>query len=206
MTDEESLAWPAGVERTPARDREAYPHGFGKTQTQSIKSILDELNRMDAVGVKIETAGPHRTDNPHYPYKDASPDDPGVVVRWKMGGREYVAPCDRWDNLRDNARAIALHLNAMRGTERWGVETLQGRFEAQALPPGDDATPAGEQGPHAALSDPPHEVLGVSPDAPTAVVEAAAKALRADHHPDTGGDREAFIRVNKAEAMMKDGR
>ncbi|WP_255647821.1 hypothetical protein [Haloprofundus halobius] len=42
----------------------------------------------------------------------------------------------------------------------------------------------------------------MSPDAPESVVEAAARARKAETHPDVGGSREEFNSVVKAEEAM----
>jgi hypothetical protein len=43
-----------------------------------------------------------------------------------------------------------------------------------------------------------HEVLGVSPDAPREVIEAAGKAMQRKTHPDAGGSDEDFREVQEA--------
>lgn len=54
---------------------------------------------------------------------------------------------------------------------------------------------------------PPHEVLGVAEDAPEGVVKAAARELKKQHHPDRGGDEQAFKRVVTAEQdLLEDHR
>jgi hypothetical protein len=44
----------------------------------------------------------------------------------------------------------------------------------------------------------PFQTLHVTEDAPWEVIKAAYKALAAMHHPDAGGDRDAFERVDRA--------
>jgi DnaJ-class molecular chaperone len=81
------------------------------------------------------------------------------------------------------------------------VKTGSAEFAAARLPSGDDdaVVVAGE-------TEAPHEVLGVAPDAPEEVIEAAARRLKADNHPDSGGSREEFQRiVNAEEAMLSGG-
>jgi len=76
----------------------------------------------DATNISIETAAEHRPKWENIPTSSAAPDDPGVVAYWNQDGKKYAAPCDKWDNLRDNAQAIYHYLKAKRGMERWGVE------------------------------------------------------------------------------------
>lgn len=190
------LDWPDGFERTPAREREPYPHGFRVNRTEAFDGIVDELEKMDAVNVRVETAAPHTAKHPHRPYADRDPDDPGVVAYFERGGDGFAVPCDRWSTLRDNARAIEKYLDAKRAIERYGVATVGTEMHTQALPSGDDDAVVGRE--------PPHEVLGVAPDADPGVVRAAARELKKQHHPDSGGSREEFARVVEAEEEMLD--
>lgn len=43
-----------------------------------------------------------------------------------------------------------------------------------------------------------YDILGVSRDAPSSVVEAAYRTLAKEHHPDNGGDPERFKEIKKA--------
>lgn len=191
------IDWPDQFDRTPAAERRSYPHGFQQSRREAFDSILDELEKMDGVqNVKVETAAPHTTKHPHQPYKDRDPDDPGVVVYFERDGQQFAIPCDRWDNLRDNARAIALYLDAKRALDRYGVQTVRSEFGTQALPRGEDAV---------AADPPPHEVLDVEPDAPEGVVENAYRERVQETHPDKpGGDEAAFRRVQRAREAMLD--
>ena len=193
-----NLDWPDGFERTPESERESYPHGFRVTRTQAFETILDELRKMDARNVQVQTDAPHTVENPHRPYADRDPEDPGVVVYFERDGQQFAVPCDRWDNLRDNAQAIAKYLDAKRALERYGVQTVESEFSTQALPSADEEV---------VVSDvlPPHRVLDVAADASDDVVRAAARELKKQHHPDNGGDAEAFQRVVEAEEVMLDG-
>lgn len=196
MTD---LDWPSGFDRTPPEEREPYPGGFQVSRSEAFDSIVDELERMDAVNVEVKTAAPHTAKAPHRPYQDRDPDDPGVVVYFDRGGKRYAVPNDRWDNLRDNARAIARYLDAKRAIERYGVATVETEMSTQALPSGDDDVVVAGDG----TAKEPHEVLGVAKDAPAAVVRGAARSLKAEYHPDSdGGDRDRYIEIQKAEGAM----
>lgn len=194
------LEWPEGFERTAPADRARYPGGFEVSRTKAFDSILEEISKIDgAMNVRVETAAPHTSKHPHRPYADREPDDPGVVAYYDRQGQGYAVACDRWNNLRDNARAVALYVDAKRAIERYGVATVGSEFDTQALPSGDGDENVVEAAP------PPHEVLGVDPDAPDAVVKGAARSLKGEHHPDSGGDRETFQRIVEAEEAMLDG-
>jgi len=193
--------WPGGYERTDPDDREAYPGSISLDHREAFKSITEELDAWGAVldRVEFEPSGYQR--NPNIPHKSADPDDPGVAVYFRRLDEDadagYAIACDRWDSLRDNARAISLYVRRMRLAERCGVETAQSTMETARLPPADeDAVAAG--------GFVPYEVLDVSPDAGDAIVKGAARALMGRHHPDNGGDREQFKRVQKAKEAMLD--
>lgn len=49
-----------------------------------------------------------------------------------------------------------------------------------------------------------YEILGVAPDAPTADIRRAYRKLVKKHHPDTGGDPEAFRRLQLAHDVLSD--
>ena len=52
-----------------------------------------------------------------------------------IGWAEHVLACDRWDRPEHNLRAIAKHVEAIRGQERWGVGSVAQAFRGyQALP------------------------------------------------------------------------
>jgi hypothetical protein len=193
--------WPEGFDRTPESKRERYPHGFRVSRTQAFDNIVEECRKMGAVNVEVETAAPHTAKHPHQPYADRDPDDPGVVVYFDREGREFAVPCDRWDNLRDNAQAIAKYLNAKRALERYGVQTIESEMSTQQLPPGDDVIAA-----PGANAEQAHEVLDVAPDADAEVVKAAARSLKKKYHPDRDdGDENRFKTVVSAEKAMLEG-
>lgn len=51
---------------------------------------------------------------------------------------------------------------------------------------------------------PPHEVLNIPPDAPDAVVRAAAREKLKTAHPDQGGSSAEFQRVKRARDQLLD--
>ena len=195
-----NLNWPPEFDRTPSEDRESYPHGFRVTRSQAFDNILSELRKMEARNVQLDTGAQHQKRNPNKPYANSDFDDPGVVVRFERNGQQFAIPCDRWDNPRDNAQAIARYIDAKRAIERYGVSTIESEFKTAQLPPGDGSTTEATVAPPA--REPAHEVLGVSPDAPKAVVQAAARTLKKETHPDSGGSVDEFKRVVEAEEKM----
>jgi hypothetical protein len=175
-----TLNWPAEFERTEAVRRKSgskFSTNFQRTEGQ----IGDAMDRM---GVDHWSLNHERGTN----------GDPGVVVRWTDDGTDYAVACDAYRKKRANIRALYLWIEETRKRGNRPVETGQSDFAAAALPgPGEDAVAAGP---------PPHEVLGVTPDAPDAVTEGAARSLKREYHFDNGGDSEQFKRVTKAEQAM----
>jgi hypothetical protein len=195
----DGVDWPEGFERTDPDDRASYPGGFEVTRHRAFASIMDELEAIDAYNIDVQTNAPHKSRQPHQPYKDATPDDPSVVVYFERDGQRYAIPCDRWDNLRDNARAIGSYLDAKRAIERYGVSTVDTEMSTQALPSGDDEEAIVVAGGETLE---PHEVLEVSPDAPDAVVKGAYRELLKERHPDHGGTAEELKQLNQAKDSL----
>lgn len=199
------IDWPAWAERTQPADRER-THKFSVTQTEAITDLEEALlQRVGADDWRLSTAAPHRKGD-GLPYADANPDDPAVVVRWTKDGEQYCVACDHYTSIRDNARSIGLYVEEKRKMANRPVQTGQDEFATARLPPGEDEASGDIVVAGNDLSKEPHEVLGVSPDAPPAVVEGAARSLKAETHPDKpDGDRERYIEVSKAEEAMLNG-
>jgi curved DNA-binding protein CbpA len=51
----------------------------------------------------------------------------------------------------------------------------------------------------------PHETLGLSPDAPEVVIDAAYRSLVKEYHPDHGGSAEEFAEIKQAYDSIKSG-
>ena len=210
-TDAYPLAWPEGFDRTPPNERERArfsrqgknDRGFTSSKPLTVAGALERLDaeirrftrhgrswriRPDLVTVSTNL----RTRNDGLPYSNArQPEDPGVAVYLELDGEPHVFPCDCWDRVADNIAAIAAHLGAMRGMERWGVGDLRRVFQGfNALPPG-----SGESFGHVE-----HwwDVLGVTQDARRPEIETAYRRLRSQNHPDRGGNPDQFDRVQRA--------
>jgi len=206
---ERRLDWPAGYERTDPAEREPYPGDLSPTRKECFESVVDELERWGAISVDIDTASQHYADRPNIPHQHDKPDDVGVVVRFRHEDRpadEALAyACDRWATQRENARAIALYVRRMRLAERCGIATGQSTVATAQLPSGEEDVIVAGDGSGTALTKDPAEVLGVAPDAPDDVVEAAARQLAANHHPDGDDpDVEQFRRVQQAKQTLLD--
>ncbi|AUX09317.1 molecular chaperone DnaJ [Halalkaliarchaeum desulfuricum] len=197
MTDVE---WPADFERTPARDR-SKNRSYEVSLAQAIDDLEAELDRLGVDDWRLETNMEHQSRNPKRPYANQpKPDDPSVVVRWRMDGEQYAVACDAYSRVRDNLRTIGLYIHEKRKMDSRPVTTGESEFANARLPPADDDAIVVADGSTAA----PHEVLNVAPEAPADVVEAAARRLKAEAHPDAGGSRAEFQRIVAAEEAMLD--
>lgn len=168
------LQWPFGWPRLNC----ASVSKFGdRTVHQSVQGVLHELDLMRATDVVISsnvTLGP-------------APKDKGVCVYFKLKGKPYALPCDKWNAVEDNLWALAKHIESLRLQERWGVGTVERAFSGyMALPPPSDKRSCWEQ-------------IGFTSATSTfAVAQEAYRARAKQCHPDNGGSNEAMSRLNSA--------
>ncbi|MCU4716797.1 J domain-containing protein [Halapricum hydrolyticum] len=190
------LDWPAGWDRTSPAER-TRARKFQASLADTTADLEREMDRMDVDDWRASTgSGGSYTKSNGLPKYDANPDDPGFVLRWVDDGEQFAVACDAYARLASNVRAVYLWVHETRMRGQRPVRTGDSEFAAARLPSGDEGAIAGRE--------PPHEVLGVAPDAPAAVIEGAARQLKAEAHPDNGGDREQFQRVVTAEEAMLD--
>lgn len=199
------LYWPSGRPRTPAdrRRRAAFKNSRGVnlgtsrlTVHQAIYRVIAEIRLWTRSGQAWRShpddvifSSNLRTKADGLPYSDQpEPKDPGVAVYFELDKKPHCLSCDRWDRVADNIAAIAKHLEATRGMQRWGVADLATLFAGFA------ALPA-----HVP-PEPWRSVLDIKPGAyfSLADAEAAYAKLAKIHHPDRGGSVEAMQRLNEA--------
>lgn len=203
------LAWPAGWPRTPAARRA--PAKFrstsmkswasnGSTYRQSddikLTDARDRLQReLDLIGaqqpimstnLRLRLDGLPRAGEPE-------PADPGAAVYFDLKGRPIVLACDRWTrvagNVAGNVAAIAAHLDAMRGMDRWGVGSVEQLFTGYAALP-------------APLAPGDWRALLRNPTT-LAAAEATYRELMRAAHPDAGGSHAAAAALNAAIAEAR---
>ena len=196
MTDRRSpLYWPAGRPRSRFRSTPQFGTGFSQRRREftvgdALSALQGELDRLGATDIVLSSNLDLRLDG--LPRSgQANPTDPGAALYFKLKGRDTVLACDRWAKVQDNIFAIAKHIEALRGMDRWGVGTLEQAFA------GYQALPAPEQW---------WDVLGVGCQATTAEIEAAYRRLARAAHPDTGGSDASMSRLNAArdQALQND--
>ncbi|MDR6642801.1 hypothetical protein J2X57_002013 [Luteibacter sp. 1214] len=192
------LAWPTGWKRTSGGSRATSSFGTKRTGAKRRLTIAEAVARVRHVlalmgagddDLVISTNLRLRVDG--FPRSDqAEPADPGVAVYWRpRRNSDETMRCmaiDLYDRVADNLAAVAATLDAMRAIERHGGAAILDRAFTGfvALPrPTSPSWPA---------------VLGVAAGAPDHEVRAAYRRLRAEHHPDRGGDRDSFEGVQAA--------
>lgn len=176
------LVWPTDWPRTKSPQTSRYGD---RTLAAARKAVEHEVRLLSGKGLVISSNLELRNDGlPRSGQRQ--PQDKGVAVYFQRKSRPTAFACDRWQAVEDNMWAIALTLSAMRQIERCGVgELLDRAFEGFAALP----APRGDEW---------WEVLGVEHGATSDEIKSAYRALVKLHHPDTGGDREKFERVQRA--------
>lgn len=202
-TEAYPLSWPTGWPRAKSRRRAQFGKGElhnptgqpgmgwrGKrdlTVAEAVKRVLTELERLDVPrgDAIVSTNVSLRLDG--LPYSNQrEPSDPGVAVYWRARGQKAtkVMAIDQYDRVADNLAAIAATLNAMRAIQRHGgAQILERAFT------GFTALPAQKSC---------WEVLGLKPGASREEVDGAFRNLAKRHHPDAGGDANAFHEIQRA--------
>lgn len=184
------LAWPQHRPRRKhsERVRGSFVAGGVRINPSTAATRLeDEIRRLGGIypllssNVELRKDGKPRSNQ-------APPADPGVCVYFQMKGKPYAMACDTYTEVAQNIAAIANHIEATRRIERYGVATAAETLQAfQALP------------------SPPScwEILGVTPGAGEAAIDAAYRAKARRAHPDSGGTTAQMASLNAARDAAK---
>lgn len=191
------LKWPDGWPRTQSPSESRFSKN--RTMTQARDDLLAELDRMSARDVIISTNLELRHDNGLPRSGQNKPRDPGVACYFKRQNSkgnlvDVVLACDRWNAVECNLYALAKHVEALRGQDRWGVGTLDQAFNGYL------ALPA--HGPR-----PWREVLGFSNGLTVTLADVNTKytLLARAYHPDAAtGDSEKMANLNVAIKTARD--
>ncbi len=186
------LSWPEGWPRTKFRRPSPFTRSNAysarrHSMQESCDMLEAELNRLGARKAVLSTNVQRRVDGLPYSGR-AQPQDPGAAVYFELKAKPVSLACDRWDRVEDNVWAIAKHIEALRGQQRWGVGSIEQAFR------GYTALPAPGETYGAAWWN----TLGVPINSTPDQVKQAYRILVRKHHPDAGGDSELFHRVQRA--------
>lgn len=187
MVDAFPLQWPDHVPRTPADERRF--GGFQTTPGKATQDLILEVQRSGGSNLVISTNRPVRKDG--FPRADAAePSDPGVAVYFMRKGKRICIPCDSFDRVWKNIRAIGLSIRDMRGPESRGCTAItdQAFNGFAALPP-----------PKVRAWN---EVLGIAASATKGEISEARKRIARA----LGADHPGMVEVNAAhdEGMERD--
>lgn len=193
------LCWPEGWPRTSPGSREASrfcrPNSYAArlhSMDEARQFLFGELSRMGVERCILSTNTPLRIDG--LPRSGlARPEDPGAAVYFKLNDNPVSLACDKWLRPEDNIWAIAKHIEALRGQERWGVGSIERAFAGYKALPG--------IGQSSGLNW--WTTLGVPVNASSEQIHEAYRLLAKKHHPDKGGDPELFHRINDAYHLFK---
>jgi len=189
------LCWPEGWPRTvPARrtySRFSKLPALGRrreiSMAEACEDLALELDRLGAVAQILSTNVRLKLNGAPFS-QQSQPTDPGAAIYFRLDGKPTSMACDKWLRVEDNVYAIAKHIEAMRGQERWGVGSIDRAFTGYQALPG-----IGQSGGIQWWS-----VLGVPVNADYRQVKDAYWLLAKKHHPDHNGDAELFRRVQEA--------
>lgn len=182
------LSWPAGRPRSTGRANAQFKdYGHRVSIATACNRLQEELDKIGADGIVLSTNVPARLDGTPRSGQP-EPADPGAALYFRLAGRDTVLACDKWNRVADNIVAIAKHIEALRGQDRWGVGTIEQAFA------GYQALPAPEQW---------WQVLGCKPDTPQDQVETVYRRLAKTFHPDHGGSEADMARLNSALATAR---
>jgi hypothetical protein len=149
---------------------------------------MEELRKMvgDVGYVVLSSNIPVKRDGTQHTIGILNPEDPGVALYWydPKANVNRVIACDAWVEVRENVRALALAVQALRQLERCrATEILDRAFQGfESLPP----------------HEPWWSVLGVSRTSSLEEIKKAYQELSKKHHPDRGGDNAKMVKINQA--------
>lgn len=181
------LSWPLTWPRTKNRTHSQFGRwGAHPSVAKAKDALLPELRRLGASRIVVSTNVALRRDG--LPYSNQKePADPGVAVYFTLKNAPRVLACDRWSSVGENLYAIAKHIEALRGQDRWGVGSVEQAFAGYAaLPP-----PSSE-------ADNCWTTLELPFGASADQINDRYRLLAQVRHPDRGGTQDAMAKLNKA--------
>lgn len=187
---------------TEWRAESAFSAGWDQTLTllQREADMLDDSRY--SVEVVIEIDGPITKGG--VPFSRAAVDSPRVAVSFESRHGPLRYQADTYGSWRDNVRAIALSLQALRAVSRWGLGARGEQYTGWTAIGTGRPMPAGAMTVDeakrfmaaAARYDVTHAVWG--PEQVNEAYRRAAKIL----HPDVGGDPAMFRQLTDARDLL----
>lgn len=182
MIEAYPLTWPREFPRSNRRIEGA----FKTSLAGALKNVEDSLRRFAGdSGRRIENL----VISSNVSLGQQRPPDPGVAVWFAWDGLQVCIPVDRYAKVEANLQAIH-HIIEARRTElrHGGLAIVRATFTGFKSLPAPGQTGAQHW----------RNVLGAGEGSKLVEVERLYKSLRSQHHPDRGGDPEAFNAVQMA--------
>jgi hypothetical protein len=182
------LSWPLSWKRNKTPQRSRFGTFYNKPSVAKGRdAVIHEVFVMGcpSYNVVISSNLPLKRDG--LPYSNQKePTDTGVAVFFRIDGKPTVLACDKWNTVGDNLWAIARHVEALRGQDRWGVGSLAQAFAGYvALNEKTEATC--------------WEILEIASNATEPQIMDAYRRKARETHPDKeGGSSELFSAVVRA--------
>jgi hypothetical protein len=189
MSFKSPLAWPVAWPRM--KNPQVAPFSAGWTTTiNELQRVLDGLH---CTNIVISSNMKARIDGMPNVQARNNVLDAGVALYFSRNNAEVCIPCDKFNTVDGNLRAIGLTLEYIRRMEKYGTSQM-----VDAAFRGFTALPASI--PMGPPSRPWHEVLEVLPTSPHPVIRAAYRTLSGKYHPDNGetGNSAKFAEVQRA--------
>lgn len=186
----------------PKKHRSRRSAAFRSTWVKTLNLIEYEIGRLQAREVVIEAG--YRSDqirNDGWPYSKACPTHPAARLSFTTRGKPMAFPCDTYDNIDDNLRAIALTLESLRAIDRYGVTQDAEQYKGwTALPAPRTGAMTRDEAARFLVA---HGSIHVSAD--NTDLEAVRRAYRnaaKSLHPDAGGTAEQFNHLREAVKVL----
>ncbi len=189
------------LDKWPGKQRRPGPSPFSASHKTTFELLEHELRAIGAKNIVIQAYfGFDQIRNDGWPRSSANPSAPGVILSFESRKGSLNFPCDTFLDWRDNLRAIALSLEALRKVDRYGVtqsnEQYQGWKQLGA--------PAGEMNAETAAmfiggrsNVPFQEILKFA-----LIYRDAYKEAAMNCHPDRGGSHDLFVTLQQAKEIL----
>ena len=194
-----TLCWPDNVART-APDKRRWPLFYEKSIAVATSFAIEEINRLngfrhDYLDESVIVSSNLRLRQDGLPAgSQGDPADTGVAIYFKLrfarNGKWHYRPCvltcDKWRKVSMNIDAIARDIEAQRARQRYGCTNIEQAFRGYMAIP--------ERCGGASW----WELLGIAPSAGEEEIKERFRALAMRAHPDRGGEREEWDRLQEA--------
>ncbi len=182
------LCWPENWPRVDPGLRRVSRFKWPLTISEACNFLNQELTRLgresESTAILSTNLRPTLVGKPDS--RQSKPMDCGAAVYFSFRNKQVSLACDKWNTVEHNIWAIAKHIEALRGQERWGVGSIEQAFRGyMAIPERSEASSW-------------WRVLGVAINAAPEQVREAYCRLASQNHPDKGGTNEAMAAINLA--------